>query len=410
MEPPAKRMKAEGGAMNVDEEEDDEDELRDAPPLPTAMRLSSKPVKPKQLIMNKSSRSKLLGLFRDDAEIDVRAHLGIKSDETPTFEIDAIIDEHGHTALHWAASLAKIQITKDLIELGADIHRGNFNGETPLTRAMLTTNNAEAGTLSDLLDLLAPSVRTLDQSYRSVIHHIALVAGLAGRAAAARMYMTGVLEWVAKEQQMSASLSQGHAASQGNTNGNGNGNGTTPSLGLKTLVDVQDLFGDTALNVSARTGNRGLVKLLLDAGADKSKSNKLGLRPVDFGIEVEVGLSLLLSGSESGADHQALAVSAAETIVASIKSETSRPERRSRDIQKSELGVSHSRRGIKLTNRHCCYIRKHQRDILDRAHCETNDPQPNGTECPTRHAIFGRQASTDPSISIGTERVGTDWT
>lgn len=298
MEPPAKRIKAEGAVMNVDEDDEDEDELRDAPPLPTAMRLSSKPIRPKQSIMNKSSRNRLLGLFRDDAEIDVRAHLGIKpDDETSTFEIDAIIDEHGHTALHWAASLAKIQITKDLIELGADIHRGNFNGETPLTRAMLTTNNAEAGTLSDLLGLLAPSIRTLDQSYRSVIHHIALVSGLVGRAAAARMYMTGVLEWVAKEQQMSASLGQGHASGQGNQNGNGNGNGhgngngTTPGLGLKTLVDVQDLFGDTALNVSARTGNRGLVKLLLDAGADKSKANKLGLKPVDFGVEVEVSPS-----------------------------------------------------------------------------------------------------------------------
>ena len=337
MEPPAKRMKAEEGASTGDDDEDEDDELRDAPPLPTAMRLSTKPARPKVHVMNKTGRNKLLGLFRDDAEIDVREHLNVKPDDS-TFDIDAIIDEHGHTALHWAASLAKISITKELIGLGADIHRGNFNGETPLTRAMLTTNNAEAGTLSALLDLLAPSIRTLDQSYRSVIHHIALVSGLAGRAAAARMYMTGVLEWVAKGQQLSASLGQGHTGPQGHANGagNGNGNGTTPSLGLKTLVDVQDLFGDTALNVAARTGNRGLVKLLLDAGADKSKTNKLGLKPVDFGIEVEVSHSIRLHERQK-AEVQALAVTAAESIVASIKSETSRPERRSRDIQKSEL-------------------------------------------------------------------------
>lgn len=287
MEPPAKRLKGENGHLEAGEDEDDEDEIRDAPPLPTAMRLSSKPVRPKSSFSAKSARAKLLGLFRDNSEVDVRAHLDIKENETLSFDIDAIIDDLGHTALHWAASLAKISVTKQLIELGADIHRGNFNGETPLARAVLTTNNAEATLLPDLLTHLAPSIGTLDQSYRSVIHHVALVSGLAGRAAAARMYMTGILEWVAKEQQLSASLSQGHSTA---SSGSGNANGTTPSLSLKTLVDVQDLYGDTALNVAARTGNRGLVKLLLDAGADKSKSNKLGLKPVDFGIEVEVCL------------------------------------------------------------------------------------------------------------------------
>lgn len=282
MEPPAKRQKAEPSPANGDEDEDDDEELKDAPPLPPAMRLSTKPSRPKPSASSQSARAKLLGLFRDDSEVDVRAHLGVKSKEALSIDIDTVIDEHGHTALHWAASLAKISVVEQLIELGADIHRGNFNGETALARAMLTTNNAEASTLSQLLAPLAPSIRTLDQSYRSVVHHIALVSGLTGRAAAARTYLTGVLEWVAKEQQLSASLGQGHPPASAQTNG------TSPSLSLKTLVDVQDLYGDTVLNVSARMGNRGLVKLLLDAGADKSKANKLGLKPVDFGVEVEV--------------------------------------------------------------------------------------------------------------------------
>ena len=85
--------------------------------------------------------------------------------------------------------------------------------------------------------------------------------------------MAGVLEWVAKEQRL-----EGVAPGQ-ETNG-----GSAPSLSLKNLIDVQDVHGDTALNVAARVGNKGLLKILLDAGADKARANKLGLKPQDFGV------------------------------------------------------------------------------------------------------------------------------
>lgn len=54
------------------------------------------------------------------------------------------------------------------------------------------------------------------------------------------------------------------------------------------MVDVQDVHGDTALNVAARVGNKRLVGLLVDAGADKARANKLGLKPADFGVETDV--------------------------------------------------------------------------------------------------------------------------
>jgi len=138
--------------------------------------------------------------------------------------------------------------------------------ETPLIRSVLTTNHSEAGTFSELLSALSESIRTLDHAQRSIVHHIALIAGVKGRAASARAYMAGVLEWVAKE-----------ASAEGST-----------AVGLKTLVDVQDVHGDTALNIAARVGSKALIQLLLEAGADKAKANKLGLKPADFGVEVEV--------------------------------------------------------------------------------------------------------------------------
>lgn len=275
-----------------------------------------------------------MALFSDDV-VDVREFLGLpprpakgenengagdegeEEDVEPEIDVDVIIDDQGHTALHWASALAKVDLVAQLIDLGADIHRGNYAGETPLVRSVLTTNHLESNTFPALLEHLSASVRTLDHAHRSVVHHIALVAGVKGRAAAARTYMTAVLGWVARgqqeQQQQQQALAHGAQGSQGtasqpsqgypstfksgtaSTSDNGsslNQGNLGGTLSLKTLVDVQDAYGDTALNVAARVGNRGLVTVLLEAGADKSKGNKLGLKPVDFGVEVEVSLGL----------------------------------------------------------------------------------------------------------------------
>lgn len=288
--PPAKRQRSEDNVPNgtegepMEEDDDDDlDEIQDAPPLPSFMRLASKPLRPKPTASASKARTKLLSLFSMDGQVDLRSVFGLSVNDTPDFDIDMVIDNQGHTALHWACSLAKTQVAVQLIALGADIHRGNFAGETALIRSVLTTNHAEAGSFGDLLVHLAPSIRTLDQAYRTVIHHIALIAGVKGRAQSARSYMASVLEWVAKEQRSAASTIQ---------QGQDGMNGAATNFSLKPLVDVQDVHGDTALNVAARVGNKGLVKLLLDAGADKAKANKLGLKPADFGLEVEVGCTV----------------------------------------------------------------------------------------------------------------------
>jgi regulatory protein SWI6 len=268
MEPPTKKQKPD---PTIQEEEDDDDEVIGSKPLPASMTLATKPSRSRESSSTQAFRSKLLSLFRQDIDDNVRRHLDL-DDEIPQ-DIDMVIDDNGHTALHWAASLGKISIVEQLIQLGADIHRGNVNGETPLARALLTANNADSGTLADLLQYLAPSIRTIDRTYRTIIHHIALVSSVPGRATYARIYLAGILEWVAKGQVSSASTEV-----------------IGTKMNLKSLVDVQDEYGDTALIVAARAGNKGIVKLLLDAGADKTKANKMGLKALDFGVEVEVSL------------------------------------------------------------------------------------------------------------------------
>jgi len=182
-------------------------------------------------------------------------------------DVDIILDNQGHTGLHLAASLARQRTVTALIANGADIHRGNYLGETPLIRACLATHNADQQCFNTLVASLNQSIRTLDTAKKSVLHHVTALSGVKGRAVPARYYLDQILYWIAQHQ----------------------------GGDFRSLVDLQDEHGDTALNIAARVGNRSLVRTLLDVNANRTLSNKLGLRPGDFGVETEVKSDVTLN-------------------------------------------------------------------------------------------------------------------
>jgi regulatory protein SWI6 len=173
---------------------------------------------------------------------------------------DCVLDELGHTALHISASLGRLKVVEALIASGADVHRGNYNGETPLIRACLLSNNFDQQSFGTLVSLLHSSIRTLDTARKSVLHHVVALAGVRNRAIIASYYLDQIFLWIAEHQEGD----------------------------FRSIVDLQDEHGDTALNIAARVGNRGLVRSFLDVGANRILPNKLGLRPGDFGVENEV--------------------------------------------------------------------------------------------------------------------------
>jgi hypothetical protein len=172
-------------------------------------------------------------------------------------DFDVVLDDQGHSALHLSCSLGRLHIAQSLVAQGADIRRGSFSGETPLIRTVLSTHSYDNHTFNSLVALLCSSIRTLDNSRRTVLHHIAHVAGVKGRVPAARFYMDCILMWIQEREDGD----------------------------FKSIIDLQDEHGDTALNIAARIGNRGIVKSLVDMGANRLLPNKLGLRPGDFGVE-----------------------------------------------------------------------------------------------------------------------------
>ncbi|KAG8862141.1 transcriptional regulator swi6 [Tulasnella sp. 330] len=235
-------------------------------PDPPIARFSTKPRQQSRSSIDRQTplkssqcRAILLAIFADQEE-EPSSLIGLLTSASSAgdnrIDVDLVIDDQGHTALHWAAALGRVRHVQQLIASGADIHRGNFAGETPLVRTVLSTQTHESNTFGDVLTALFPSVWTVDDKSQSVLHHIANVAGVKGRAAAARYFMESVLERVVRS-----------------------------GSGVEALVDLEDVHGDTALNVSARVGNRALVRMLIDVGANRVLGNKLGLRPADFGIE-----------------------------------------------------------------------------------------------------------------------------
>ncbi|KAH0836726.1 apses-domain-containing protein [Lanmaoa asiatica] len=261
----------------------------DIDPLP--LRLSTKP----PLLRDPS-------IFRDARRAQLVAAICRQDDPSPVFDllreltsdpslpldVNAILDDKGHSALHLAASLGRQNIVGQLIAAGADIHRGNFAGETPLIRASIDTHNSDQQTFNVIVQALHLSIRTLDTSRKSVLHHIMYHAGIQGRAVCARYYLDQIFMWIAQNQ----------------------------GGDFRSMVDLQDEHGDTALNIAARVGNRSLVRTLMDVGANRILPNKLGLRPGDFGVEVEE-----LSGGPR-----------AEDLLASLRTGPLAPVQKSQDI------------------------------------------------------------------------------
>ncbi|PFH57490.1 hypothetical protein XA68_15003 [Ophiocordyceps unilateralis] len=305
-EPNDSFMDTHGGA--VPERGSGEEARGPLPPLPydTAPEVEAK-------------RSMLMGLFMDSDASDTSKHDMLRT-LTPA-ELDVPIDPQSHTALHWAATLARMPLLRALIAAGASPYRVNASGETALMRACLVTNSMDHGSFPDLLDLLGGTIEARDHKGRTVLHHITVTSAVKGRNAASRYYFESLLEWVVR---------QGSAPNSQNSQANGNLDGGSqpeaPKMGIarfmSEIVNVQDSSGDTALNIVARIGNRSIISQLMEVGADPWIANRVGLRPVDFGIGMEApggaanGEAAVESNGASGSSHRTRESN--DEIVASI--------------------------------------------------------------------------------------------
>ncbi|CCM05655.1 uncharacterized protein FIBRA_07885 [Fibroporia radiculosa] len=174
------------------------------------------------------------------------------------FDANMAIDDDGHTALHWASAMGRVRIVKLLLTAGADIFKVNKAGQTALMRSVMFANNYDVRKFPELYELLHRSTLNIDNSNRTVFHHIVDVAMSKGKTHAARYYMETVLNRLAdfpKE--------------------------------LADIINFQDEEGETALTMAARCRSKRLITLLIDHGADPRIANRDGKTTEDYILEDE---------------------------------------------------------------------------------------------------------------------------
>lgn len=174
------------------------------------------------------------------------------------FDANVVIDDDGHTALHWACAMGRIRIVKLLLTAGADIFRANSMGQTALMRSVMFTNNYDLRKFPELFELLHRSTINIDRNDRTVFHYIVDIALQKGKTHAARYYIQNVLARLVDYPKE-----------------------------IADILNFQDEEGETALTLAARARSKGLVKILLDYGADPKIQNRDGKSAEDYILEDE---------------------------------------------------------------------------------------------------------------------------
>ncbi|KAI4174213.1 MAG: hypothetical protein LQ346_008263 [Caloplaca aetnensis] len=237
------------------------------PPLPTPVTVSAQ-----------QKQALLLTLFQDEQnQTDYSNHPAIT--RLSGEDLDIPIDKSAHTAMHWAATLGRIQIVRALVAKGASPYRLNGGGETALMRAAITTNNFDNQTFPEALKLLGTSLEIRDGRGQTVLHHIAASSAIQGRGQATRYYLDSILLYIVGN---SAPNSQ-----QNSFVAEQDANAAKPRpVNLRDfmsfVVNARDMAGDTALHCAAKIGNKAIVQQLLEVGAEQTIANRLGLRPCDI--------------------------------------------------------------------------------------------------------------------------------
>ncbi|KAI9317997.1 hypothetical protein BX666DRAFT_1933735 [Dichotomocladium elegans] len=230
------------------------------PPSPSSSSSVVYPSPRKRMRLTyEGERSVLTALFLNDDSIS-----GLP--ELVDIDINMVIDDQGHTALHWAASLARIKMLEGLVARGADRTRVNYRGETALMRSVLMTHCYDNECFPRLLDILHDTISTTDYQRRTVLHHAVLSAATATSASsfpgssssaercdAALFYMRHLLNYIQTSDED------------------------------RSIFDIRDVNGETCLAIATRLG-LGEIVLALSGLSDSEdgdfEESEGSVRPV----------------------------------------------------------------------------------------------------------------------------------
>lgn len=227
--------------------------------------------------VTEQKRLTLLALFEESTRSDTDSQRALR--QLSGQDLDIPLDTSANTALHWAATLARVPLMKMLIARGANIMIGNAASQTPLMAAVQVNNSLDHSCFPEMLDILGPLIDVRDSAGRTVLHHIAVSSGIKGRGQSSRYYLESLLAFTVRQGSSNPNSQQSSFTANPTQK-------KTINLGrfMSEVVNVQDKSGNTALNLVSRIGNRPIINQLEEVGADFDIPNNTGFKPADFGV------------------------------------------------------------------------------------------------------------------------------
>ncbi|KAI5963556.1 SWI6 [Candida pseudojiufengensis] len=229
--------------------------------------LSPKVIDDSQLDLTNDIKIVLGEIFKKDDKLEDEVSIDVvKKEFEPILQKysksdhqDIPLDQKGQTALHFASTLASLNLVSSFIQLGLSSPVcGNDFGESPLISCIQVTNSMEKGNFNDILtNWLYPNIWLFDKSGKSILHHLALQSD---KNESFKFYLIKILEYIL--------LSNDKKLIEFKTN----------------IINSKDDEGNTALHIAIEKENKWLIKILLELGADVKITNKHNIKCEDFEI------------------------------------------------------------------------------------------------------------------------------
>jgi hypothetical protein len=206
-----------------------------------------------------------------------------RPDPPLNFDPDWLIDNEGHTAMHWAAAMGDIEVMKELNKFGCSLIIQNTRGETPLMRSVLFTNCMDKQTMPFVVKELISTADCVDFCRSTVLHHAAAVTTSRGKHHFGRYYLDVLLN------KMLESLEPDR---------------------IQRILDAQDIEGNTAIHIAAKNKARKCVRALMGRGARTDIPNQEGITAEEMIQELNESRRMdrhpQASSSPYGPDRQSL--------------------------------------------------------------------------------------------------------